>query len=179
MQPCRGTSDDRGAAFVPGPGVLVAIWAPVGPCARRDQWALGRARSRPLGTFISGPHAVHRTDGDVAMRLLGKVALVTGATYGIGTTIVERMAEEGASVVFTGRSADKGDAIEAAMQARDLDVTYCQGDAGVEDDVRRAVDTTVETYGTITTVVNNAAATDITRPGGGDSHVTEITNEAF
>ncbi len=38
------------------------------------------------------------------MRLQGKVALVTGATYGIGTTIAERLAEEGASVVFTDRS---------------------------------------------------------------------------
>jgi len=113
------------------------------------------------------------------MRLQGKVALVTGATYGIGTTIVERLAEEGASVVFTGRSADKGEVIEKDFRARGLAVTFCQADAGIEADVRRAVQTTVDTYGTITTVVNNAAATDITRPGGGDSHVVEITNDAL
>jgi meso-butanediol dehydrogenase / (S,S)-butanediol dehydrogenase / diacetyl reductase len=113
------------------------------------------------------------------MRLAGKVALVTGATYGIGTTIVERMAEEGASVVFTGRSLDKGAAIEDEFRSRDLSVTYCSGSAANEDDVRRSVDTAVNTYGTITTVVNNAAATDVTRPGGGDSHVEEIENEAF
>jgi meso-butanediol dehydrogenase / (S,S)-butanediol dehydrogenase / diacetyl reductase len=113
------------------------------------------------------------------VRLAGKVALVTGATYGIGTTIVERFAEEGASVVFTGRSVDRGGAIEAEFRSRDLPVTYCHGSAANEDDVRRSVDTALNTYGTITTVVNNAAATDITRPGGGDSHVEEIENEAF
>jgi len=113
------------------------------------------------------------------MRLEGKVALVTGATYGIGTTIVERLAAEGAKVVFTGRSADKGAALSAELGARGLAVTYCQGDAAVEEDVRRAVDTVVATYGPITIVVNNAAATDVTRPGGGDSHVAEISNAAF
>jgi meso-butanediol dehydrogenase / (S,S)-butanediol dehydrogenase / diacetyl reductase len=107
------------------------------------------------------------------------VALVTGATYGIGTTIVERMAEEGASVVFTGRSGDKGGRIEADFRSRGLAVTYCQGSAANQDDVKRSIDTAVGTYGTITTVVNNAAATDVTRPGGGDSHVEEIEDEAF
>jgi NAD(P)-dependent dehydrogenase (short-subunit alcohol dehydrogenase family) len=113
------------------------------------------------------------------MRLSGKIALVTGATYGIGTTIVERLAEEGASVVFTGRSADKGEEIQEKFRERGLAVTFCRADAGVEVDVQRAVDTTVETYGSITTVVNNAVASEITKPGGGDSHVVDITNEAF
>jgi NAD(P)-dependent dehydrogenase (short-subunit alcohol dehydrogenase family) len=113
------------------------------------------------------------------MRLSGKVAIVTGATRGIGTTIVERLAEEGASVVFTGRSEDAGLAHEARMRAQDLTVTFCRADNAQEDDVRRAVQTTVDTYGPITTLVNNAAATDVTGPGGGDSHITEITNEAF
>ena len=53
-------------------------------------------------------------------RLQGKVALVSGATYGIGTTIAERLAEEGASVVFTGRSKDKGEAMQQRL--RDLGV---------------------------------------------------------
>jgi meso-butanediol dehydrogenase / (S,S)-butanediol dehydrogenase / diacetyl reductase len=113
------------------------------------------------------------------MRLEGKVALVTGATYGIGAVIVERLAEEGAAVLFTGRSADMGAAGEERLRARELQVTYCRGDAADEADVRRAVDTAVATYGSLTTVVNNAAATDVTRPGGGDSHVTEIENAAF
>jgi NAD(P)-dependent dehydrogenase (short-subunit alcohol dehydrogenase family) len=113
------------------------------------------------------------------MRLEGQVALVSGATYGIGTTIVERLAEEGAGVVFTGRSADKGAEVEQRFRDRGLRVTFCRGSAADEADVRRAVATAVETYGGLTTIVNNAAATDVTRPGGGDSHVAEIENEAF
>jgi 3-oxoacyl-[acyl-carrier protein] reductase len=97
------------------------------------------------------------------MRLEGKVALVTGATYGIGTTIVERLAEEGASVVFTGRSGDKGQAMEERLRAAGRTVMFAQGSVAVEADVRAAV----------------AAATDTTRPGGADNHVTEIDIEAF
>jgi meso-butanediol dehydrogenase / (S,S)-butanediol dehydrogenase / diacetyl reductase len=112
-------------------------------------------------------------------RLQGKVALVTGATYGIGTTIVERLAEEGASVVFTGRSEDKGRPLEEKWRADDLDVTFVAGSVTDNDAVKATVDKTVELYGAITTVVNNAAGTDVSKPGGGDNHVMEITDDDF
>ena len=113
------------------------------------------------------------------MRLQGKVALVTGATYGIGTTIVERLAEEGAAVVFTGRSEDKGVAVQDRFRELGHQVLFAQGSVAVESDVRDAVEAAVSTYGSLTTVVNNAAATDTTGPGRPDSHVHEIANEAF
>lgn len=113
------------------------------------------------------------------MRLDGKVVLVTGATYGIGTTILERMAEEGASVVFTGRSADKGKEVEERLVAQGRSVHFIRGSVTEEGEVEAAVAATVERYGSLTTVVNNAAATDVSRPGGGDSHVDIIDAETF
>ena len=113
------------------------------------------------------------------MRLKGLVALVTGATYGIGTTIVERLAEEGAAVVFTGRSADKGEELQVRLRAEGRDVRFVQGSVAEEDDVRAAVAAAVDEFGKLTTVVNNAAATDLTGPGRPDNHVDEIDNATF
>ena len=112
-------------------------------------------------------------------RLDGKVALVTGATYGIGATILERMAEEGAAVVCTGRSRDKGLATEERLREAGLRVLFSHGSVAVEADVEAAIHAAVEAFGSLTTVVNNAAATDTTGPGRPDSHVTEISNDAF
>jgi meso-butanediol dehydrogenase / (S,S)-butanediol dehydrogenase / diacetyl reductase len=113
------------------------------------------------------------------MRLTGKVALVTGATYGIGTTILERLAEEGAAVVFTGRSADKGQALEGRLRGEGRKVRFAQGSVADEKDVQAAIALVVDEFGTITTVVNNAAATDLTGPGRPDSHVEEIDSDTF
>ena len=109
----------------------------------------------------------------------GKVALVTGGTYGIGATIVERLAEEGAGVVFTGRSADKGEELEKALRGNGLRVHFARGSSADEGDVQAAIAAAVDTFGSLTTVVNNAAATDTTGPGRPDTHVDEISNEAF
>ena len=108
------------------------------------------------------------------MRLTGKVALVTGATQGIGTVIVERLAEEGARVTFTGRRAEVGASVQAALRAKGHDVTFIQGDVSIEKQVKAAVAQTVQTYGGLDILVNNAAATDIAGAGREDTHVAEL-----
>jgi len=110
------------------------------------------------------------------MRLSGKVALVTGGTAGIGAGIVEMFAEQGASVAFTGRSQDTGAAVEKRLRGAGGAVTYIRADNQVESDVADAVAGTVDAYGPVTVLVNNAAATDVA-VSGIDSHVDEIKNE--
>lgn len=102
-------------------------------------------------------------------RLAGKVALITGGTRGIGRELVERFAREGARVVFTGRSADAGEQIEKDARSRGEAVRFARGSAAVEADVQSAVQTAVAEFGSLTTVVNNAAATHLTGPGRPDT----------
>ncbi|MCW2528407.1 MAG: putative oxidoreductase, short-chain dehydrogenase/reductase [Pseudonocardiales bacterium] len=113
------------------------------------------------------------------MRLSGKVTLVTGGTRGIGRTLVERFAEAGSAVVFTGRSKDAGDQVEAEARERGLNVRFANGSAMDEGDVQAAVELAVSEFGSLTTIVNNAAATHLTGPGRPDTRVTDITTEVF
>jgi NAD(P)-dependent dehydrogenase (short-subunit alcohol dehydrogenase family) len=76
----------------------------------------------------------------------GKVAIVTGATSGIGTRTVEALIEEGARVVFTGRRAEEGQAIADRLGTN---AVFVQADATNESDWRRVGETTMERFGRI------------------------------
>ena len=113
------------------------------------------------------------------MRLDGKVALITGSTRGIGRAAAERFAAEGASVVVTGRSRDTGAQVERGIRDAGGEATYVPTDLGREDEVIAAVRAAVERYGRLTTLVNNAAPTELMGPGRLDRRVTELTNDAW
>jgi pyridoxal 4-dehydrogenase len=82
-------------------------------------------------------------------KLDGRVAIVTGGGQGIGKAIVDKLAAEGATVVV----ADVKGADEAAP-ADGMGLTI---DVSREDDVKRMVDETVERFGKLDVLVNNAA----------------------
>jgi NAD(P)-dependent dehydrogenase (short-subunit alcohol dehydrogenase family) len=95
------------------------------------------------------------------MRLAGKVAFISGSTRGIGRTTAEQFAAEGAKVAVTGRTVEKGEATAQRIRDAGGEATFIRLDVSDEDSVRAAIEATVERYGTITTLVNNAAPTDI------------------
>ncbi len=89
-------------------------------------------------------------------RLVGKAALVTGSTSGIGRACAELFAEEGASVVVTGRRRKLGQEVADGIAARGGTASYLYGDVSRSDDVRALVEHTLETYGRLDILMNNA-----------------------
>jgi meso-butanediol dehydrogenase / (S,S)-butanediol dehydrogenase / diacetyl reductase len=95
------------------------------------------------------------------MRLQGKVAIVTGSTKGIGRIIAASMATEGASVVITGRTVKRGEEVAANIRAGGGEAMFIQADVGSEESAVDVIARTVDRYGSLTTLVNNAAPTDL------------------
>jgi NAD(P)-dependent dehydrogenase (short-subunit alcohol dehydrogenase family) len=96
--------------------------------------------------------------------LEGKVAIVTGASKGIGRALGLRFAHEGASVVCAARSADlvKETAEQVKQAGGKAVAVVC--DAAQEDDVRRLVAASLQAFGKIDTLVNNAGDGGPTKP---------------
>ncbi|WP_175867217.1 SDR family NAD(P)-dependent oxidoreductase [Burkholderia contaminans] len=90
--------------------------------------------------------------------LTGKVAIVTGSARGLGAATARRLAQEGASVVITDINAELAQATAKALQDDGLAAHCIVGDITREADVRRLVDQTIEHFGGVHILVNNAGA---------------------
>ena len=87
----------------------------------------------------------------------GKVAIVSGASYGMGRTMAEVFAREGAKVVMTARGREKLEAAARELREEGYEVTAVSADNKNLDDVKNVINTALETYGDLDIVINNAA----------------------
>ncbi len=88
----------------------------------------------------------------------GKVAIVTGASRGIGRAIAERLGRDGAKVVVNYmRNAGKAQEVVEAVEASGSQAVAVQADIGRMEDVRRLFQTAEERFGGVDVVVNNAS----------------------
>lgn len=94
------------------------------------------------------------------MKLKDKVVILTGASSGIGEATALRFAEEGAKVIIVARSEDKLNAISDKAKEFPGEVIAIAGDVSKQEDVEKLVNKTIDTYGRIDVLVNNAGVLD-------------------
>jgi 3-oxoacyl-[acyl-carrier protein] reductase len=105
--------------------------------------------------------------------LHGKVALVTGSSRGIGRAIAERLGRDSASVVVNyTESADKAQEVVAAVESAGGQALAVQADVGKIVDIKRIFAQTIEHFGRIDVLVNNAGILS-TKP------IAEVSEEDF
>ena len=90
-------------------------------------------------------------------RLLdGKVAIITGASYGMGRSMAELFAEEGASVVITARHQEKLDEVVDAIKAKGGKAVGVVADVCSTADTKKVFGTALDTFGDVDILINNA-----------------------
>jgi len=90
------------------------------------------------------------------MKLDGKVALITGGNSGIGSATASLLASEGAAVALTGRDQERGEKVAQAIQGSGGTAMFIRSDVRFADDCRQAVEQTLERFGRIDVLFNNA-----------------------
>lgn len=107
-------------------------------------------------------------------RLKDKVVLIMGATRGIGQACAELFAKEGARVVLTGRDAERGESIAEEIRSTNGAAKFLTCDVTEPDSVQEAVNETIQQFGTIDVLMNNAGGS-----GNSDGPVTTGSIDEF
>ena len=146
------------------PAVKAVAKAPPKPASKAaPKAAAARKPARAVASAVKTATAVLRPG-----RLVGKVAIVTGAAGGIGQVIARRYLEEGAKVVLTGRNRDKLDALRdtllAATGAPAANAMTLAFDAADPGQARFGVEAVVREFGRIDILVNNAGSAGPKQP---------------
>ena len=89
-------------------------------------------------------------------KLNGSVAIVTGGGQGVGLGIATALAEAGAAVTITGRDGNKLDNAAERLRSKGADILTVPGDARNRTDALKAVEDTVQRFGSLNILVNNA-----------------------
>ena len=105
-------------------------------------------------------------------RLEGKVAVITGATRGIGYSTAELFVEHGARVVLAGRTVEAGEALSEKLGEN---AVFVRTDVTREGDIKAMIDTAVERFGRLDCLFNNAGS----HSAGESPFVDEISLEDF
>jgi len=112
------------------------------------------------------------------VRLEGEIALVTGSTSGIGKAIATRFAAEGARVVVTGRDRARGEAAADAITGAKGQAAFHAADLSDESACAQLVSATVEQFGDLTVLVNNAVGSTVDQTDGPVAQMTTSSWEA-
>ncbi|MBD2771962.1 glucose 1-dehydrogenase [Iningainema tapete] len=106
-------------------------------------------------------------------KLDGKVAIVTGASRGIGKAITQRLTQDGAAVVINyGRSADEAEELVSSIESQGGKALAVQADMSQVADIRRLFQETMNKFGQLDILVNNAGIAKA-------ALIAEVTEEDF
>jgi dehydrogenase/reductase SDR family protein 4 len=97
-------------------------------------------------------------------RLDEKVAIITGASKGIGAAMAQGLAEFGAKVIISSRKQEAVDAVAQQLREAGLEATGIACHVGDTEQLQNLVDKTIEIYGRIDIIINNAATNPIFAP---------------
>jgi 3(or 17)beta-hydroxysteroid dehydrogenase len=103
----------------------------------------------------------------MSARLEGRIALVTGGASGIGASVCEALAREGASIIVADRNIEQASALAARLPMQPMAIEI---DVASEDDWRQVTDEVRRTYGRLDILINNAG---VLAPG--DAEDTELS----
>lgn len=114
-------------------------------------------RDLDLKEEITQATLISRKRQAIPNRFLGKAAIVTGGTAGIGLSIVTELLKEGCKVAFSGRRPENGRKTEDELQKLGLSgYKYVQADMSLEEDCHKVVNETLKAFGRLDYLVNNA-----------------------